>query len=330
MGFFKESSIAMKRNDTITRLRYAAKSALRPAWETAVWVIKMVIPITLGISVLEYLGVIGWISDMIAPLFNRIGLPGSSGLVFLTAALSNNYATVAVIATLGFDYRSVVILAVMALICHNLPIESAVQHKTGVSAVGMTLLRLVTAFIAAALLNLILPEQMSGTLHLPAAGHTPTSWNEVAISWITTVVPLCLQIGVIIIALNIIQQILREFHLLDLISVPLRPFMAIFGLPQSTSFLRIISNIVGLTYGGAPLIDEIHRGGISRHDSLLLNTHIAISHSLLEDTVIFYTIGIGLIWLLMPRILLAICAVWILRAIQIFIGRSKSLRPSER
>ena len=33
---------------------------------------------------------------------------------------------------------------------------------------------------------------------------------------------------------------------------------------------------------GAALIDEIQRGGISRHDSLLLNTHIAISHSLLE------------------------------------------------
>lgn len=320
----------MGHNETIARLRYAAKSALRPAWETAVWVIKMVIPITLGISVLEYLGVIGWISDLIAPLFNRIGLPGSSGLVFLTAALSNNYATVAVIATLGFDYRSVVILAVMALICHNLPIESAVQHKTGVSALGMTLLRLVTAFVAAALLNLILPEQMSGSLHLPAAEHLPTSWGEVALSWITTVVPLCLQIGVIIVVLNIIQQILREFCLLDLISVPLRPFMAIFGLPRSTSFLWIISNIVGLTYGGAALIDEIQRGGISRHDSLLLNTHIAISHSLLEDTVIFYTIGIGLVWLLMPRILLAICAVWILRTLQMIFIRSKSLHSPAR
>ena len=136
---------------------------------------------------------------------------GSSGLVFLTAALSNNYATVAVIATLGFDYRSVVILAVMALICHNLPIESAVQHKTGVSALGMTLLRLVTAFVAAALLKPhLLPE--TDVRHATSAccrTFAPPHGGEVALSWITTVVPLCLQIGVIIVVLNIIQQILR-------------------------------------------------------------------------------------------------------------------------
>ena len=83
-------------------------------------------------------------------------------------------------------------------------------------------------------------------------------------------------------------------------------------------------------YPAPILIDEIQRGGISRHDSLLLNTHIAISHSLLEDTVIFYTIGIGLVWLLMPRILLAICAVWILRTLQMIFIRSKSLHSPAR
>lgn len=82
----------MEQNSFRIRLLRAVSEAMRPAWRTAVWVIKMVVPITLAISILEHLGVIGRISEWIAPLFGLVGLPGDSGLVFLTAALSNNYA----------------------------------------------------------------------------------------------------------------------------------------------------------------------------------------------------------------------------------------------
>ena len=88
----------MEQNSFRIRLLRAVSEAMRPAWRTAVWVIKMVVPITLAISILEHLGVIGRISEWIAPLFGLVGLPGDSGLVFLTAALSNNFAAVAIIA----------------------------------------------------------------------------------------------------------------------------------------------------------------------------------------------------------------------------------------
>lgn len=317
----------MGQNTFRNRLLHAIRSAIRPAWRTALWVVKMVVPITLGIAVLEHLGVISWISGVIAPLFGLIGLPGSSGLVFLTAALSNNYAAVAVIATLGFDYRSVVILAVMALVCHCLIIESTIQHKTGASALRMTLLRIGVAFGAAALMNLILPEHMNGRLFLPAATAAPETWGEVGLSWLKTILPLSLKIGAIIVALNVLQRILQEFRLLDMLSVPLRPFMALFGLPRPTSFLWIICNVVGLTYGGAALVDEIRRGAISSEDSRLLNAHVAISHSLLEDTAIFYSIGVGIFWLLIPRLLLAICTVWILRLMLYLRQPHRSVAP---
>lgn len=317
----------MEQNSFRIRLLRAVSEAMRPAWRTAVWVIKMVVPITLAISILEHLGVIGRISEWIAPLFGLVGLPGDSGLVFLTAALSNNYAAVAVIATLGFDYRSVVILAVMALVCHCLIIESAIQHKTGASGLKMTLLRIGMAFIAAALMNLILPKHMTGRLFLPPAGVSPETWAEAGLLWLKTILPLSLKIGIIIVSLNILQRILQEFRLLDLLTVPLQPLMAVFGLPRSTSFLWIISNVVGLTYGGAALVDEIRRGAISREDSRLLNAHVAISHSLLEDTAIFYSIGVGLFWLLVPRIILAICTVWIIRLFVRLRNPCRSIAP---
>lgn len=319
--------VQMMRNSFWDRLFRAARSAWGPAWRTALWVIRMVVPITLGISVLEYTGAIGWISDRLSPLFSHFGLPGRSGLVFLSAALSTNYSAVAVIAALGLDYRSATILAVMALICHNLIIESAVQRKTGASAWGMTLLRIAAAFVAAAALNALLPADMDGRLLLPAAGRAPESWGEVLATWVRMIVPLSLKMGAIIVTLNVLQNILREFRLIDALSVPLRPLMSAAGLPRSTSFLWIICNVVGITYGGAALVDEMQRGGVSRADARLLNTHVAISHSLLEDTIVFASAGIGLFWLLVPRLLLAVVAVWTLRGLRM-LGRRREGRTA--
>ena len=56
----------MEQNSFRIRLLRAVSEAMRPAWRTAVWVIKMVVPITLAISILEHLGVIGRISEWIA------------------------------------------------------------------------------------------------------------------------------------------------------------------------------------------------------------------------------------------------------------------------
>ena len=63
-------------------------------------------------------------------------------------------------------------------VCHCLIIESAIQHKTGASGLKMTLLRIGMAFIAAALMNLILPKHMTGRLFLPPAGVSPETWAE--------------------------------------------------------------------------------------------------------------------------------------------------------
>lgn len=116
---------------------------------------------------------------------------------------------------------------------------------------------------------------------------------------------------IIIVALNIIQHLLREFKIMPIIAVPLRPFMAVFGLPRTTSFLWIICNFIGLTYGSAALTDEIERGDVTPADSRLLNTHVAISHSMLEDTIVMASIGIGVFWLIVPRLVFSVIAVWL-------------------
>jgi len=42
---------------------------------------------------------------------------------------------------------------------------------------------------------------------------------------------------------------------------------------------------------------------------------LAISHSLLEDTMVFVAIGVPVFWITIPRIFLAIVVVWMIRFI---------------
>ena len=301
----------MKRS-LLSRLCESAKSALRPAFKTIVWILKLMLPITLLVAGLNYVGGIEWLSVQLAPLFRFLGLSGEAVIVFLTGVLLNIYAAIAVIATLGFDFRSVTILAVMCLIAHNLIIETAIQKKTGASAAYMVVLRLAAALFAGAMLNLILPQSLDGKLILDhiTPDTDPGSWSEVVWGWAKSMGRLVLQMSLFILGLNVLQNILREFGIIDWLTYPLRPVMKMFGLPTSTSFLWIVANCVGLAYGGMLMVTEIEKGEISRRDARLFNSHIAISHSLLEDTLLFAAIGVGAFWLFVPRLVLAMAAVW--------------------
>jgi spore maturation protein SpmB len=117
----------------------------------------------------------------------------------------------------------------------------------------------------------------------------------------------------LIMGLNILQKLLGEFGVIRWLSKILRPLLKVFGLPAKTSFLWIVANILGLAYGAAVMLEEVQQGKVSRRDVDLLNHHIAISHSNLEDVSLFLSVGVGLWWMLLPRWILAAVAVWIRR-----------------
>ena len=115
----------------------------------------------------------------------------------------------------------------------------------------------------------------------------------------------------------LIQKILDEFKLYEFISKVISPFIKAMGLSVTTSFLWIIGNVVGLAYGGAIMIEETEQGQITKEDANLLNHHLAISHSTLEDTLLFMAIGVSAFWVLVPRVVLAVGVVWLVRLLRI-------------
>ena len=140
------------------RLWPCVAKAYPPALKTGLWLLYITVPVSFGVLLMKLTGMLHGIARLFEPLFSLFGLPGESALVFVTACFLNIYSCIAVIETLGLTGRVVTILALMCLISHNLPVESAVQKKTGTSFVRITLVRLATSFFGAFALNILLPE----------------------------------------------------------------------------------------------------------------------------------------------------------------------------
>ena len=299
----------IQKQTILQRFSKCFKLAMPTAIRTSLWFLKITIPISLGVTLLYHFGVLNIISELLSPAFGLIGLKGEAALVYISSAFLNVYSAIAVMTSLNFTIREMTILAIMSLIAHNLIVETAVQKKTGSKAWHMVALRILTSIVSAVILNYLLPFQMelsSIGVHQIA---NPTL-KEVLLTWAISSLKLSLKIVILITLLMILQKILLEFKITILLTNLFSPILKIFGLPKSTSLMWIAANLLGLAYGAAIMIDEVQSDRITKQDADLLNYHIAISHSNLEDLLLFAAIGISAWWLLIPRLGIALVAVW--------------------
>jgi len=291
------------------------RRAIKPALKTAAWLISIIVPVSFAVTLLQNWGALDYIANRLEQVCWLFGLRGEAALVIVTTALMNIYSGIAVIQSIPFTVREICIMALMGLLAHNLIVETIVQIKTGSSGLRMVCLRLAGAAAGGLFLNWILPENNTVAIHGVASVHLP--FFELMQNWLTGTLWLTFKLICIVVALNILQRILDEFGAIDALSRRIVPLLRLMGLSANTAFLWIVANVVGLAYGAAVLIEHRKENKISVEDADLLNHHIALSHSLLEDTALYLAIGVGLGWITLPRIALAIIAVWIVRWLRI-------------
>jgi hypothetical protein len=269
------------------------------------------IPVSFGVMILNYTGVLALVSSYLSPAFELIGLPGESAFVLLTSIFTNIYTAIAVITSLELEGRVVTILAVMCLVAHGFVIETAVLKKTGSSVVRMILLRLLGCFAMGAVLNWLLPKETSQIVS--SIVMEKQEFTVMFMAWLQSSLILTIKVIVLITILMIFQKILELFGVIKWISSFLKPLQVAMGLPESTSFSWIVANTLGLAYGAAIIMEQAEEGKMSKEDADLLNHHIAVSHSNLEDPLLFAAIGVPLAWMIIPRFILGIVVVWICR-----------------
>lgn len=298
-------------NEFFNRFLKCVKSALPKAGKTSLWLLKIILPVSLFVRLLQYSGALSYLAEYLNPLFKLIGLPGETAIVFLTSIFLPLYTSIAVMTSLTITLREATILTLMCLIAHNLLVESAVQQKTGSSFWKMTIMRILVAFVVAFTLNQIMPLS-DMPFQAAVKEEAFTSIPQLLQAWLKTSSVLIFTIISIISVLMVMQRLLEEYNLFTVISRPLSPVMRFFGLSSNCSFLWIVGNTVGLAYGGAIMIDLAESGKLDREEADVMNHHLAISHSLLEDTLIFVALGIGLWWIVITRLAFAFVMVWAL------------------
>jgi spore maturation protein SpmB len=301
-------------NTRVDRLRKCIRLALPKSGKTCLWLLKLILPISLAVRLLQYSGLLGELSSWLKPLFSVIGLPGETAIVFLTSIFCPLYAPIALICSMSLSVREATILALMCLVSHNLIVESSVQAKTGSGFWEMTILRLIMSFVIALSLNWVMPRTGWGTLGVSLSADSYGSLWDVFALWFLSSMKLVITILLIVTALMILHYILEEFRLMHGLSTVFVPLMKPLGLPRDTAFLWLVGNLVGLAYGGAIMVEQVEQKKLSQQNGSLLNYHLAVNHSMLEDTILFVAIGIPALWILLTRLFFAATVVWFRRA----------------
>ncbi len=280
---------------------------------TALWLLRIILPVSLLVRLLDYFGILVWLAGFLDPLFVYMGLPGSTAIVFITSIFLPLYAPLAIITSMPVTLRELTILALMCQISHNLPVESAIQAKTGAPFWSMTLLRIGMSLFVGVMLNLLLPKEMGMPLFVQASVVPVDTIGSLLFLWLKGSLQIALLILTIVFVLNLLYSLLEYHRLIPKLSRGIEPLLAFFGLPVSTAFLWLIGYIVGLAYGGALMIDQMREGKVTRAEARLLNNHLALSHSVLEDNLLFVALGVSLWWILAVRFTIAFAVVWIRR-----------------
>jgi hypothetical protein len=296
--------------DTLARVRSAVTSGLSTGFKTMLFLVKIMVPVSLAVSLLQWTGVLAILARFLAPGMNLLGLSGESALVLVSAILLNNYSAIAVMESLPLTMREVTILAIMALTAHNLIVETAVMKKTSSSAFKMVVLRLGWAIAAGFVFNLILPADKSIFSSVDVTTAARPELISMLVAWAYSTIRLVLKVIFLVLGIMVIQRLMEEFRIMDVLSRPMVPLMRFFGLPESASFLWIVLNIVGYAYGAAIIMERVKDGKMKPQEADLFNHHAALCHSLFEDTVLYAAIGTPLVWITIPRLLMAFIVVW--------------------
>ncbi|MDD2798725.1 MAG: nucleoside recognition domain-containing protein [Bacteroidales bacterium] len=287
-------------------LKIILPKALRLGW----FLLRMILPISLAVRLLDYFGILEFLAQYLSPIFQYIGLSGNTAIVFLTSMFLPLYAPIAILTSMAITMREATILALMCLVSHNLLVETSIQRSTGSSFAKMLVIRILMSFVFAFTLNALMPHDGFGKWMVADSLSKANSIAEIIQMWFFSSVKLSLLIIGIITVLMFIQRLLLEYKLLEPFAKSLSPLMRVFGLSETAGFSWIVGNVVGLSYGGAIMIEEVKEGRLSKKDSDLLNHHLAINHSMVEDNLLFIALGISAWWIIVPRLIYAIIVVW--------------------
>jgi hypothetical protein len=214
--------------------------------------------------------------------------------------------------SLHLNVAQVTVLSTVMLVAHALPIEVKIAQSAGTRFVFQALIRIGGGFVLGWALHMM--YWLSGTLQEANTifwqGEAPVqpSLPEWALGQVKNLI----LIFVIIFVLVALMRIMHRLRIVDGLIWLLRPVLRFLGIGREAATLTIIGMVLGLTYGGGLIIQESKSGNVQAQDVFSSLTLMGLTHSLIEDTVLFSLLGAHLSGILWARLLFSLLAVALL------------------
>lgn len=269
---------------------------------------KVIFPITLIVTILQYTPVLPWVIKQLSPIMGLLGLSGEAAVPLVLGNALNLYAGIAAIISFDFTVKEVFIMAIMLSFSHNLFIESTVASRVGVNWWLISGIRIGLALLAAFVINLV----WSGGAEQAQYGFITSQstdfngWQGLALHGLQTALIAVIQLACIVIPLMIVMQFLREKGWLTVFSNKFAPFTRVLGMERNTSMTLVAGLTIGLAYGAGLMIQAVKEDGVSKKDMHLALIFLVACHAVVEDTLVFIPLGIPVWPLLVIRLTTAI------------------------
>nr|WP_239093977.1 nucleoside recognition domain-containing protein [Bacillus sp. B15-48] len=288
----------------VTTLKKGSIVGLQTVWTLG----KIIFPVTLIISILQYTPVLPWVIDLVSPLMALFGLSGDAAIPLVLGNFLNLYAGIGAILSLELTVKEVFIIAVMLSFSHNLFIETGVALKVGVKLWVVLVVRLGLAFLSGVIINLVWKggSEIAKYGMVPAQEEAPIGWLAITFEGIEKAGMGIFQIAVIVIPLMIAIQILKDLKWLDVFSRWLAPVTRALGMKENTSMTLASGLLIGLAMGAGVMIQAVKEDGVSKKDATIAFIFLVACHAIIEDTLIFIPLGIPVLPLLLIRLGVAI------------------------
>lgn len=297
----------------VNSLKTGLKAGLQTTWTLG----KVIFPITLIVSLLQYTPVLGWIVQLISPLMRIFGLSGEAAIPLVIGNFLNLYAGIGAILSLELTVKEVFILALMLSFSHNLLVESTVAAKVGLKLWIILLVRLGLAFVSAIVVNLTWQGGGETAQYgfVSQSSDNPNGWLEIIGLALQKATLGIIQLALIVIPLLVVIQLLKDYGLLDVFTRWMAPVTRMLGMKENTSMTLVAGLTIGLAYGAGVMIQAVKEDGVSYKDLTLAFIFLVSCHAVVEDTLIFIPLGIPVWPLLVTRLSVAIILTMTIAAI---------------
>ena len=296
-------------------LQNGLKAGLRTTWTLG----KIIFPITILVTILQYTPVLPWLIRLVEPFMGIFGLSGEAAIPLVLGNALNLYAGIAGMLSLELTVKEVFILAMMMSFAHNLFIETGVALKVGVKLWIVLLVRFGLAALSGIVINLVWQGGGEVAKYGMTPNHVtvPEGWLEIGLLGVQKASYGVLQLALIVIPLMVFVQFLKDRQYLERFSEKMAPLTKVIGVQPNASLTFVAGLVIGLAYGAGVMIQAVQEEGVSKKDATLVFIFLVACHAVIEDTLLFIPLGIP-VW---PLLLIRVITAFVLTIVVAYIWR---------